>query len=126
MLSATRLQSGVCQKLDLRVASRCIDDCPKCFGRPGLKVPAWNRIAGAWLWPRKPMCFNSLLHRRASIVMSAEEYRARAAALIRSSDMSTDYGLILEMEAVAAEWRKLADLADLQEAMRAALKATRE
>jgi hypothetical protein len=30
------------------------------------------------------------------------------------------------MEAVAAEWRKLADLADLQEAMRAALKATRE
>lgn len=72
------------------------------------------------------MCFNSLLHRRASIVMSAEEYRARAAALIRSSDMSTDYGLILEMEAVAAEWRKLADLADLQEAMRAVLKATRE
>ena len=90
------------QEPDLWFASRPIDDCPKCFG------------------------FNGLLLVGRSIVMTAEEYRARAAALIRSSDMSTDYGLILEMEAVAAEWRKLADLADLQEAMRAALKATRE
>jgi len=58
--------------------------------------------------------------------MSAEEYRARAAAIIRSSDMTTDYGLILEMEAVAAQWQQLADLADQQQAMRTALKATRD
>jgi len=58
--------------------------------------------------------------------MSAEEYRARAAALIQLSDMTTEYGLILEIEAVAAEWRKLAGLADQQEAMHASLNATRD
>jgi hypothetical protein len=58
--------------------------------------------------------------------MSAEEYRARAEALIQSSFMATDSVLVREMEALAAEWHKLADLADQQEALRASLKATRE
>jgi hypothetical protein len=58
--------------------------------------------------------------------MSADEYRARAAALIQSSDMTTDSGLILEMEAVAAGWQKLAELADQQQAMRVSLEATRD
>lgn len=58
--------------------------------------------------------------------MSAEEYRARAEALIQSSYMTTDPALVREMEAVAAEWQKLADLADQQEAMRASLRATRD
>jgi hypothetical protein len=56
--------------------------------------------------------------------MSPEEYRARAAALIQSADTTTDYGLILEMEALAAQWRNLALLADQQEVMRAFLEAT--
>jgi hypothetical protein len=56
--------------------------------------------------------------------MSPEEYRARAAALILSADTTTDYGLILEMEALAAQWRNLALLADQQEVMRAFLEAT--
>jgi hypothetical protein len=58
--------------------------------------------------------------------MSAEEYRARAEALISSTYAMTDLALIREVEAVAAEWHKLADLADQQEAMKAALKATRD
>ncbi len=58
--------------------------------------------------------------------MSAAECRARAEALIQSSYLTTDPALVREMEAVAAEWHKLADLADQQEASRAALKATRE
>jgi hypothetical protein len=59
-------------------------------------------------------------------VRSAEEYRARAEALIQTSYISTDPSLILEMEALAAEWRQLADLAEQQEAMRASLMATRD
>jgi hypothetical protein len=58
--------------------------------------------------------------------MSGEEYRARAEALIQSSYKTTDPGLTREIEAVAAEWHQLADLADQQDAMRASLKATRE
>jgi hypothetical protein len=58
--------------------------------------------------------------------MSAEDYRARAEALIQSSAAGADYDLILEAEALAADWRRLADLADLQEAMRASLEATRD
>jgi len=58
--------------------------------------------------------------------MSAEEYRARAATLFQSSELTSDNALILELEAVAAQWLKLADLADQQLAMRAALKATRD
>ena len=90
------------QEPDLWFASRPIDDCPKCFG------------------------FNGLLLVGRSIVMTAEEYRARAEALMNASYVTTDLDLIREMEALAAEWHKLADLADQQEAMRAALKATRE
>ena len=58
--------------------------------------------------------------------MSAEECRARAEALIQSSYTTTDPALISEIEAVAAEWHKLADLADQQAAMQASLKATRD
>jgi hypothetical protein len=58
--------------------------------------------------------------------MSAEDYRARAEALIQLSYTTTDPALILEIEAIAAEWHKLADLADQQAAMQASLKATRE
>ena len=58
--------------------------------------------------------------------MTAEECRARAEALIQSSYMATDAVLIREMEALAAEWHLLADLADQQEALRASLKATRD
>ena len=72
------------------------------------------------------MRLHRLLSRDTSIVMSAEEYRARAEALINSSYTTTDLAMIREMEAVAAEWYKLAELADQQDAMRAALKATRE
>ena len=57
--------------------------------------------------------------------MSPQEYRARAASLVSSADTTTDYALILQMEAAAADWRKLADLADFQDAMLGALKATR-
>ena len=58
--------------------------------------------------------------------MSAEEYRARAAALIHWLDMTTDYGVIVEIEAVAIQWQQLANLADQQEALRASLQATRD
>jgi len=58
--------------------------------------------------------------------MTAEEYRARAEALMHASYGTSDPDLSREMEALAAEWHKLAELADQQEAMRAALKATRE
>ena len=58
--------------------------------------------------------------------MSGEEYRSRAEALIQSSYQTTDPILLREIEAVAAEWHKLADFADQQDALRASLKATRE
>ncbi len=58
--------------------------------------------------------------------MSAQEYRARADALDSSADVSIDYGLILELEATAAQWRKLAELADMQDTLRKALEATRD
>jgi hypothetical protein len=55
--------------------------------------------------------------------MSAQEYRARAEALLRSADAPLDYELVLELEATAAEWRRLATLADAQDALLAALAA---
>ncbi len=58
--------------------------------------------------------------------MSAQEYRARAEALANSADVSLDYGLILELEALATQWRQLAALADLQDALTTALQATRD
>jgi hypothetical protein len=56
-------------------------------------------------------------------MMSATEYRARAAALVGSADGCSSYDLILELEATALEWRRLADLADWQEEILAALAA---
>lgn len=56
-------------------------------------------------------------------MMSAEEYRARADALVRSADQCDSYELIFELEATAQQWRRLADLADWQQAILAALAA---
>ena len=57
--------------------------------------------------------------------MSAKQYRARADALVGFSDVTADYNLILELEAIAETWRTLADLADQQDALKTALDATR-
>jgi hypothetical protein len=59
-------------------------------------------------------------------MMTAEEYRARAAALIMSADGCRDMDLVLELEATAAEWRKLAALAEAQTALLSALGARRD
>jgi hypothetical protein len=48
-------------------------------------------------------------------MMSASEYRARADALVSSADRCCDYDLILEFEATARSWRRLADMADWQD-----------
>jgi hypothetical protein len=53
--------------------------------------------------------------------MTAAEYRARADALIRSADDCRDMDLVVELEVTAAEWRKLAVLADAQTALQAAI-----
>jgi hypothetical protein len=58
--------------------------------------------------------------------MSAQQYRDRADVLVRSADGLRDYDLVLQLEAMAAEWRKLAVLADAQDAMLAALARTRD
>jgi hypothetical protein len=59
-------------------------------------------------------------------MMTADEYRARADALIRSADQCRDIDLVIEIETVAAEWRKLAGLADAQAAVLAAIAAKPE
>jgi len=56
-------------------------------------------------------------------MMTAQEYRARADALIRSADDCRDINLVVEIEATAAEWRKLAGLADAQDALLTAIAA---
>jgi hypothetical protein len=56
-------------------------------------------------------------------MMSAQQYRARADALIRSSHTVADFGLVLELESTATEWRKLAIVADVQAALQSALAA---
>jgi hypothetical protein len=56
-------------------------------------------------------------------MMSAQEYRDRADALVRSADAPIGYELVLELEATAAEWRRLATLADAQDALLAAIAA---
>lgn len=56
-------------------------------------------------------------------MMSAEEYRARAEALVGSADRCSDYDLILELEATAQRWRRLAEMADWQDEIWAALAA---
>jgi hypothetical protein len=59
-------------------------------------------------------------------MMTADEYRARADALIRSTDECRDIDLVVQLEATAAEWRKLAVLAEAQEVLIAALAASRD
>jgi hypothetical protein len=59
-------------------------------------------------------------------MMSAQQYRDRAEALVRSADGVRDYDLVLELEAAAAEWRKLAVMADAQDALLAALARIRD
>ncbi len=59
-------------------------------------------------------------------MMSANEYRAMADRLVRSADTCGDYELILELEITARQWRWLAQVADWQDALSAALSATRE
>jgi hypothetical protein len=56
--------------------------------------------------------------------MSAQQYRDRAEALVRSADALIDYDLVLQLEATAAEWRELAALADVQDILLAALAKT--
>lgn len=56
-------------------------------------------------------------------MMSADDYRAKAEQLTGEADDSTDYGTLLQREALAIEWRRLAVLAGWQDAMLAALKA---
>jgi hypothetical protein len=56
-------------------------------------------------------------------MMTAAEYRVRADALERAADGSANYPLILQLEAVAREWRALAEIADWQDTMLAALAA---
>jgi hypothetical protein len=58
--------------------------------------------------------------------MSAQQYRDRAEALVKSADGVRDYNLVLELEAAAAEWRKLAVMADAQDALLAALARIRD
>jgi hypothetical protein len=58
--------------------------------------------------------------------MSAQQYRDRADALVRSADDVHDDDLVLEFEATAANWRALAVLAEAQDAMLAALAKTRD
>ena len=59
-------------------------------------------------------------------LMLADTYRARARDLTASANALPNYDLILEAESLAAAWRDLAVLADLQDAMSVALAATRD
>jgi CelD/BcsL family acetyltransferase involved in cellulose biosynthesis len=54
-------------------------------------------------------------------MMSASDYRARAAALVASADNCADDELVLAFEGAAREWRRLADIADWQDALQLAL-----
>lgn len=54
-------------------------------------------------------------------MMTAEEYRARADALVAAADRCGDYDLILQLEATAQEWRRLAEMADWQDKLWATL-----
>ena len=59
-------------------------------------------------------------------MMTAQEYRARAAALERAADGCVNYPLLLQLDASAREWRRLGDIADWQDSMLAALETTGE
>jgi len=50
-------------------------------------------------------------------MMTADEYRAKAGELTRAADVALNYSMMLELEAVAREWIRLAELADWQDAM---------
>jgi hypothetical protein len=54
-------------------------------------------------------------------MMTAQEYRARADALEAAADGGSDDPMTLHLDASVREWRKLADIADWQDAMQAAL-----
>jgi hypothetical protein len=56
-------------------------------------------------------------------MMTAKECLARASALIRTTDLCRDIDLVIELEATAAEWRRLAAVADGQTAVWVALTA---
>jgi hypothetical protein len=60
---------------------------------------------------------------RICIMMTADECRAHADALIRYADECPDIDLVIELETTAAEWRKLAAFDDAQTTLRAALAA---
>lgn len=59
-------------------------------------------------------------------MMSADEYRAMADKLVSSADACDTYEMILELEATARQWRWLAQVADWQDAILAALSASRQ
>ena len=73
-----------------------------------------------------PTVFRSTDAVRPDVLMSKEAYRARARDLTMSADALPTYDLILEAESLAAAWRELAILADLQDSLSAALAATRD
>ena len=57
-------------------------------------------------------------------MMTAAEYRARADTLDASASRSANDALRLELQAMAQEWRRLADTADWQQEMLTALAAS--
>lgn len=59
-------------------------------------------------------------------MMTAADYRARSAELLRAADASSSYALILDFETLALEWLRLAALADWQTAMVEALARSRD
>lgn len=50
-------------------------------------------------------------------MMSAQEYRAKAEILVMRANASTEEAQALEWIGLAAEWRRLADVADWQDAI---------
>jgi hypothetical protein len=57
-------------------------------------------------------------------MMTAQEYRARADALEASADECSNSPMMIHLGASARQWRKLAEVADWQDAMIAVLAAT--
>ena len=101
-------------------------DQPETIGKHVLEIGPSRFPGGASRGGHAFLPFGHSLGRQTSTMMTAEEYRARAAALIRSADGCRDMDLVIELEATAAEWRKLAALADAQTALLSALGATRD
>jgi hypothetical protein len=103
-----------------------IHDLPENIGRHLLESGRPDLLAGAARRKDDPRSQSNSVNQAAATMMTAAEYRARADALIRSADECRDIDLVVEIEAVAAEWRKLAGLADAQEALQAAIAARRD